>query len=188
MTEQCVCFGLREFKLTNEHLSSKERNGLTSQTGGKKMKTKVVTAGTVLCIVGLVLCGCVSTQKYTQAQSEIEALSMDKDKLAAQNADLTAKLAGAQKERNTLADQVVELKVQLKAAQDNTAAAEGKAASLQGQIDEKEAQIKVLNTKIEDLTGQVDALKKENEDLKSKLAPAPAPEPTPAPTLAPGAE
>ncbi len=150
------------------------------------MKTKVVTAGIFLCTVGLVLCGCVSTQKYTQAQSEVEALSMDKDKLAAQNADLTAKLAGVRKERDGLADQVVQLKAPLKAAQDKAAAAEGKAASLQSQIDEKEAQIEVLNTKIEDLTGQVDALKKENDDLKSKLAPAPETGAVPAP--APGTE
>jgi len=149
------------------------------------MKGSVIAAATVLCSVGILLCGCVTTQKYTEAQSEIQALSLDKNKLAAQMADLTAKVAGAQKERDTLSDQVVKLKNELKAVQDKSTASQGNASSLQSQIGQKDGQINALNTKIEELNAELARLKKENEALKSKPTAAPETEVVPAP--APGA-
>lgn len=147
------------------------------------MKRTFSAAGAVLCIAGLTLSGCVSTQKYKETQWEVEALSMDKDKLAAQNADLTAQLAGVRKERDTLADQVVELKGKLDAG-------EGTASSVQSQLDEKDRRIEGLSKEIEDLNARIESLRKENEALKNKLAPSSgSPPATPSGDVpAPGAE
>lgn len=149
------------------------------------MKGSVIAVATVVCGVGILLCGCVTTQKYTEAQSEIQALSLDKNKLAAQVADLTAKLAGAQKERDTLSDQVVKLQRDLAAALEKGSSAESNAALLGSQIEQKDDQISALNTKIEELNAEVARLKKENEELKSKTAPTPETGVVPAPAPGP---
>ncbi len=135
------------------------------------MKMRFVAAGTVLCILGLVLSGCVSTQKYMDAQSEVEALSMDKDKLAAQNADLEALLAGARTENDTLADQVVALNSKVEAAEGKATTAEGNVSTLRSQLEQRDNQIKTLNATINRLNTEIEAIKQENEDLKGKIVP-----------------
>jgi outer membrane murein-binding lipoprotein Lpp len=123
-----------------------------------------MSAGTVLCILGLVLSGCVSTQKYMDAQSEVEALGMDKDKLAAQNADLEALLAGARTENDTLADQVVALTSKVEAAEGNT-------STLRSQLEQRDNQIKTLNATINRLNTEIEAITRENEELRGKIVP-----------------
>jgi cell division protein FtsB len=141
--------------------------------GTRNMRRSIIAASVFVLFLGLGLSGCVSTQKYNDLLSQKESLSMDKDKLATQNEDLKAIVAGLEKERDTLADQVAVLKDQLKEAEGKTATAQVESRSLQTQITEKNNQISALNAQIEKLNAEIEKLKAENQDLKSKVAPAP---------------
>lgn len=144
-----------------------------------EMKRNTLLAGTTMCILCLMLSGCVSDKTYRSILAEKEALVLDKDKLSAQNEELNAKIAGLVKEKEVLAGQLATLKLQLKEAQDKGTTAEGNVASLQAQVNEKDGQIKTLNARIQALNAQI-------EELKKKAAPAPAPEGTPSPSPTPG--
>lgn len=137
------------------------------------MTGKLVRCVTVACSLALVLCGCVTTQKFNDLLAEREALSLDKDKLATQNEDLRAQVAGLEKERNTIADEVVILKEDLKSAEVKGTASLAEIASLRNQLTQKDNQIQILTAQIEKLNKEIAALKQENEELKGKVAPAP---------------
>lgn len=142
---------------------------------------KLVACLMVVCFLGLLLCGCVTTQKYNDLLAEREALSLDKDKLATQNEDLLAQVAGLEKERDALADEVVLLKEDLKSAETKGTTTQAEVSSLRTLLADKDNQIEVLTARVEQLNKDIAALKRENEGLKSKGGPSPEMDTTPAP-------
>jgi outer membrane murein-binding lipoprotein Lpp len=140
------------------------------------MKIRTLRAGSAICVLSLLLSGCVSTQKYNDLLLEKEAFSLDRDKLATQNEDLKAQLAGLLSERDALSGQVLKLKT----LQENLTAAESKILSLQRLTQQKDKQLEAVDILVKELTTKVNTLQKENDTLKGKPAEEPA--------EAPGAE
>ena len=134
------------------------------------MNNKILCAGSAICALSLLLNGCVSTQKYNDLLMEKEAFSLDRDKLATQNEDLRAQLAGLLAERDALTDQVLKLK----SLEQKLTAAEGKILSLERLIVQKDEQLKTLDALAKQLTSKVNALEEENRTLKGEPAEQPA--------------
>ncbi len=123
------------------------------------MRIKANMASVFFLALGFALSGCVSTQRYNELLSEKESLSLDKDKLATQNEDLRAVVAGLERERDTLADQVIVLREQLKDAESAATTGQAEVGTLRTQITEKDNQINALNSEIDKLEAEIEALK-----------------------------